>query len=664
MAGLPLPAFFHGTEHALLFGCVQLLLTLPIVFVNVTYYRTGFRTLLHAAPNMDTLIAIGSAAAVLYGIFSLVQIGIGLGQGNFAHAEAYAGNLYFESAGMILALVTLGKFLEARSKGKTRASISRLLDLKPKTASVLRDGTEVTVPVEEVAAGEILVVRPGQSIPVDGVITEGASAVDESALTGESIPAEKKPGDKVFAATINRSGAFRFQALQVGDDTTLAQIIRLVEEAASSKAPISRLADQVAAVFVPVVIAIALVSSLVWVLLGYSFTFALSIGISVLVVSCPCALGLATPVAIMVGSGKGAEYGILFKSARALESIHQVDTIVMDKTGTVTEGRPHVTDLLPAAGTEETELLTIAASLEYSSEHPLARAVMDEAEARGINPLPAERFEALSGQGVTAVIGGKTYCAGNRKLMSDRDISTEQYNELSNSLEQDGKTLLYFAKEQELLGVIAEFDLPKPGSAAAIADFHALGIDTVLLTGDNERTAKAVGASLGIDRIISQVLPQEKEREISALQQKGARVAMVGDGINDAPALARADVGIAIGAGTTSPLNPPTSCWSAATCGTWQVRFPLPGRFAQHPPEPLLGLLLQRHRDPAGRRRLLSRVRAHAQPHDRRGRHEFLLRIRRHQRFAAPALPAAGQKRRSGSRRRANHSGKGSITDE
>ena len=551
MMGWPLPQLLHDSRNALAFAFIQFLLVLPIMYVNDKYYRVGFKTLLHGAPNMDSLIAVGSIAAVVYGIAAIFQIGYGLGHGDMARVEQWSMDLYFESAGMILTLITLGKFLETRSKGKTSQAISRLMDLAPKTAVVLRDGREVELPVEEVAVGDLLLVRPGQSIPVDGVVVEGASAVDESALTGESLPVDKGPGDKVAAASINKSGSFTFRATRVGDDTTLAQMIALVDEAASSKAPIAKLADKVAGVFVPVVMTIAAVTAVVWLIVtGGDITRALTAGVAVLVLSCPCALGLATPVAIMVGTGKGAENGILIKSAEALETLHTIKTIVLDKTGTVTQGKPRVTDLYPCEGTTPEELLCVAASLEKPSEHPLAQAIVAEAEERGIPLVPAEGFQAVHGKGVQASLQGAGFLAGNRALMEEHGVDLGAERLLADSLAENGKTPLYFAQDGKLIGVVAVADTVKPTSAAAIAAFRDMGIDVVMLTGDNRRTAEAIGRELGVTNVIAEVLPQDKERVVAGLQQEGKRVAMVGDGINDAPALARTDVGIAIGAGT------------------------------------------------------------------------------------------------------------------
>ncbi len=550
MMGAPLPGFLTGMDNALAFAFTQLLLTLPIMYLNDKYYKVGFKTLFRGAPNMDSLIAVGSMAAVAYGVFAIYQIGFGLGHGDGDLVAKYHMDLYFESAGMILTLITLGKFLETRSKGKTSQAITRLMDLAPKTARVLREGDEMEIPVEEVLVGDRIVVRPGQAIPVDGTVVEGASAVDESALTGESLPVDKGPGDKVAAASINKSGSFVFEATRVGQDTTLAQMIRLVEEASSSKAPIAKLADKVAGVFVPVVMVIAAVTALVWLAVTHSPEQALTAGVAVLVISCPCALGLATPVAIMVGTGKGAENGILVKSAEALETLHAIDTVVLDKTGTLTQGRPQVTDILPAGGVTESGLLGLAACLEAPSEHPLGAAIVEEAGARGLPRQPVERFAAVHGRGVEAVLGGRRCLAGNRAMMEEAGVDLSAWEDRAQALAAQGKTPLYFSKDTSLLGLIAVADTPKPTSRDAVAAFRSLGIDVIMLTGDNRRTADAIGAQLGVTEVMAEVLPQDKERKVSELQSQGRKVAMVGDGINDAPALARADVGLAIGAGT------------------------------------------------------------------------------------------------------------------
>ena len=550
MMGWPLPAFFHGTENTITFAFTQILLLLPILYVNDKYFKVGFKTLFKGAPNMDSLIAIGSTAAVIYGIVAIFQIGIGLGHGNLEHAAHWSMDLYFESAGMILALITLGKYLETRSKGKTSEAITRLMDLAPKTATVIRSGVETEIAVEDVLVGDLIVMKPGGSIPVDGEVVEGHSSVDESALTGESLPVEKAKGDKVAAAAINKSGSFIFKALRVGEDTTLAQMIRLVDEASSSKAPIAKLADKVAGVFVPIVIGLAVLTAIVWLVAAGDPTRALTAAVAVLVISCPCALGLATPVAIMVGTGKGAENGILIKSAEALETLHTIKTVVLDKTGTLTQGKPVVTDIYPGEGTTAEELLCVAASLEKPSEHPLADAIVAEAADREIPLAPIESFAAVHGRGVTGTLHNSPVLAGNRAMLEENGIDFAGFDLIAEELAKQGKTPLYFAENGKMLGLVAVADTAKPTSKEAVAGFKALGIEVVMLTGDNKRTAEAVGRELGVDKVIAEVLPQDKERQVSALQAEGKRVAMVGDGINDAPALARADVGLAIGAGT------------------------------------------------------------------------------------------------------------------
>lgn len=550
MMGWPLPGFLLGMENAMSFAFTQFLLLLPVVFVNFKYYRMGYKTLFHGAPNMDSLIAIGSSAAIVYGIYAIYKIGYGLGHGDMAVVHSFTMDLYFESAGMILALITLGKFFEARAKGKTSDAITKLMNLAPKTATVLRNGREQEIPVEEVALGEILIVKAGESIPVDGILTEGSSSIDESALTGESIPVEKQAGDKVIGATINKSGYFKMQATKVGDDTTLAQIVRLVDEATSSKAPIAKLADKVSGIFVPVVILIAVAATVCWLIAGQSFEFALSIGISILVISCPCALGLATPTAIMVGTGKGAANGILLKSAEALETAHGIDTVVLDKTGTITKGQPAVTDMAAVNGTDETGLLQVAASLEKLSEHPLAEAIVSEAESRNIPFLLVKNFRQIPGQGIIGEIDGQKCYAGNRRMLEENHIEGGKLMALGDEMANEGKTPLFFARGNQLMGAIAVADVVKPTSKQAIDELKQMGIETIMLTGDNARTAEAIKRQVGVSRVVAEVMPQDKEREVRTLQDAGKRVAMVGDGINDAPALARADVGIAIGAGT------------------------------------------------------------------------------------------------------------------
>ena len=542
MMGLPVPHWFFASKTGLwAYAGIQIALLIPILILNRAYFTVGFSRLFKGAPNMDTLVSLGAAAGIVYSLITLLA-GV---------ADYHMPEFYFESAGMILTLVTVGKFMEERSKGKTTGAISALLALAPDSAVVRRDGKEVTVGVEEIAVGDTVIVRQGGKIPVDGVVITGHGAVDESALTGESLPVEKAAGDTLASATICRSGYLEMEATRVGSDTTLSQIVKLMEEAASSKAPISRLADKISGIFVPTVITIAVVAALLWYFAGHmTLHFCLSIGIAVLVISCPCALGLATPVAIMVGTGKAAEQGILIKSAESLETLHKVDTVVLDKTGTVTEGRPRLTDMLCLGDTTEEDLLCVAASVETLSEHPLAHAITQAATERNIPLCPVTDFAAIPGGGVEAALDGKTIRAGNARLMADYGINVASLAGHAAALAENGKTPLYFAEDTELLGVIAVADVVKPDSAAAIAQLQKMGRRVVLLTGDNQRTADAIAAQLGIDQVIAQVLPADKAEKVAALRQEGRTVAMVGDGINDAPALATADVGIAIGAGT------------------------------------------------------------------------------------------------------------------
>ncbi len=559
---LPVPEFlmrlFHGNENALTFAFTQLLLTLPILYVNRKYYQTGFKTLFHLSPNMDSLIAIGSGAALVYGVFAIYRIGYGLGHGDQALVSRYASDLYFESAGMILALITVGKYMETRSKGKTSEAIQKLMDLSPKTAILLsEDGEEREVPTWQLAKDDLFIVKPGSLVPADGIVVEGTSSINEAAITGESIPVEKQPGDSVVSATMNKAGRLVCRAVKVGEDTTLSQIIRLVEEASSSKAPIAKLADQIAGIFVPAVMGIALVTFLVWLLAGGGFEAAMSSAIAVLVISCPCALGLATPVAIMVGTGVGAKNGILIKSGDALQTAQNIDTVVLDKTGTITEGKPRVTDVL----TYDRELtpsrvLSYAAAIEKPSEHPLADAVVNEAAAKGV-PIPGVReFQAVFGKGVMGSCEGKRCLAGNAAFLKENGIAlTPEQEKAMEKLSGEGKTPLLFAAGKALSGIIAVADTVKDSSVTAIRELRDMNIQVVMLTGDNKRTAAAVQKKLGINRVAAEVLPKDKEKEIRRFRQEGRKVAMIGDGINDAPALAAADVGIAIGAGTDVAID-------------------------------------------------------------------------------------------------------------
>ena len=554
MWGWPLPEYF--THNHLGLALTQLLLAAVVMIINHKFFTSGFGSLMHRAPNMDTLVALGSSVSFAWSTFVLFEMCgmITRGADNMALMDLYHDQLYFESAAMIPALITIGKMLEARSKGKTTDALKSLMKLAPKTAVLLRDGVETEVDIDEVQPGDIFVVRPGESIPVDGIVLEGSSAVNEAALTGESIPVDKAEGDKVSAATINQSGFIRCQATRVGEDTTLSQIIQMVSDAAATKAPIARIADKVSGVFVPAVIGIAVIVVIGWLIAGQSFSFALARGISVLVISCPCALGLATPVAIMVGNGMGAKNGVLFKTSEALESAGKVDVVALDKTGTITSGEPRVTDIYPAAGVEEAELLQKAFALEAKSEHPLAKAIVAEASARGLAALEVTGFQALPGNGLAAGLNGKQLHAGSGKYIRTLVTVDDTMAAAADRLAAAGKTPLFFEEDGKLLGIIAVADVIKEDSAAAISQLRNMGIEVVMLTGDNERTAKAIGAEAGVDRVIAGVLPDGKEAVIRDLQKSG-KVAMVGDGINDAPALTRADIGIAIGAGTDVAID-------------------------------------------------------------------------------------------------------------
>ncbi len=544
MLGLPLPAWYCGRENAPLAALLQFFFTLPVIYLNRVYYSRGLKALWHRAPNMDSLIAVGSLAALIYGVAALIIMVWASGHGRWETVDYYSKNLYFESAAMILTLITFGKYLETRAKGKTGDAIRRLMDLSPKTAVVLRDGKEMQIPVEQVAVGDLLVVRSGGRIAVDGVVVEGQGSVDQSALTGESVPVDKTVGDRVCAGTIHTEGYLKYRAEKIGEDTTLSQVIRLVEEAGGSKAPIARLADRIAGVFVPVVMSISLITFLVWMIAGQDVGFSLSMAICVLVISCPCALGLATPVAIMVGTGRGAALGVLFKNAETLENLHRIDTVVLDKTGTVTRGTPAVTDILPGTMNRE-ELLVLAASMEVKSEHPFAKAIVEHCGSRRLSET--DSFETLPGRGITAVVNGIRYFGGNGKLMAEQGAAVPDMTGLSSQ----GKTPLHFCRAGgEYLGSIVAADVVKPDSADAIAAMKRLGLQVIMLTGDNGSTAAAIAETAGIDRVISDVLPADKAGEITKLQQQGHRVLMVGDGINDAPALVTADVGMAVGSGT------------------------------------------------------------------------------------------------------------------
>ena len=552
MIGLPLPKFLSGEGNPVGFALTQLLLVLPVMYVNRKYYISGFKSLFHLSPNMDTLIAVGTVAAFTYGVIAIYVMGYALNNADMHTVTEYRMNLYFESVSMILTLITLGKFFETGSKARTTDAISKLIDLSPKRANVLRDGVEENILTEDVVVGDIVIVRPGESIPVDGMIIEGSTSVDESAITGESIPVQKEKGDKLIAATINKNGSVRIKATEVGEDTAISRIIALVEEASSSKAPIAKMADKVAGVFVPIVMGISLITFIVWLALGYDFSFALNCAIAVLVISCPCSLGLATPVAIMVGTGKGAENGILIKSADALETTHSIDTVVLDKTGTVTEGKPVVTDIL-AFDIDENEFLKLAAGVESASEHPLAEAIVEKAKEKNLEIVSPTEFQAISGRGIVASVSGSKIIAGNEQAIKEQYGNSENFTEVfkkGNELAAQGKTPMYFGKDGKLLGIIAVADTIKKDSKEAIQALKNRNIDVVLLTGDHKNTAMAIAKEAGIKKVIAEVLPTDKEEHIRELMEAGHKVAMVGDGINDSPALARADVGIAIGAGT------------------------------------------------------------------------------------------------------------------
>lgn len=539
---------FHGTENTITFAFTQFLLLLPILYVNRNYFFVGIKRLIKKTPNMDSLIAIGSGAATIYGIFSIFMIGYGLGHNKLEIVERYSKDIYFESAGTILTLITLGKFLETKSKRKTKDAINKLINLTPKTAIVIRNSNEIEIKVEEIISNDIVVIKPGSTIPVDGIIIEGSSSIDQSSLTGESIPVSKTIGDSILSGTTNKNGYFKMKATKVGENSTLSQIIKLVEEASNSKAPISKIADKVSSIFVPTVILIAVISTIIWLLAGQTFEFALTIGISVLVISCPCALGLATPVAIMVGTGKGAENGILIKSAESLELLHSINTVVFDKTGTITEGKPKVTDIITKL--KETELLEIAGSLEQNSEHPLAEAIITKVNELNLQLNTITDFTSISGRGIKGKINNTLYFGGNLAFMKENKINTNKLLNKTENLAKQGKTLVYFAKETTLIGIIAVSDTIKKSSKSVINELKKEKINVIMLTGDNSLAANAIGKELNIDKVIAEVLPQDKQKEIKNLQNQGQKVAFVGDGINDSPALVQSDVGIAIGSGT------------------------------------------------------------------------------------------------------------------
>ena len=553
MYGLPLPYYLIGYKGSLLNAIVQFLLTLPVLIVNRKFFINGFKGLINRAYNMDTLIALGSSSAFIYGLFAILRIAYGFSFGDEEIIHQYMHNLYFESSAMILTLITLGKYFEARSKGQTKASLEHLINLAPKQATIIKDNEEIVVSVDQIKKGDIVLIKPGDSIPVDGKIIEGSSLVDESAITGESIPIAKNIDDRVISATINKQGSFKFIATEVGDDTTLSQIINLVNEANETKAPIARIADKIAAIFVPAVIIISIITFIIWKILGYNFEFALNMMISVLVISCPCALGLATPMAIMVATGKSAELGILFKNAEALENLHKVDSILLDKTGTITNGKPIVTDIDTIL--DEDEFIKIAASIENSSEHPLSNAIVLYAKDNDIDLEKVDEFSAISGKGIIGKLNSTTYYGGNEKLMLDNDIDISSYKNLAEKYSSDGKTAMYFSDDKKVLGIIAVMDTPKSTSKLAIEELKKLSYEVIMLTGDNEKTAEAIRKKLSIDKKIAEVLPKDKDKVVKNLQDMGKKVAMVGDGINDAPALARSDIGIAIGNGTDVAID-------------------------------------------------------------------------------------------------------------
>lgn len=548
MVHLPSPMIFHGRAGAIIFAFTQFLLALPVVYINREFYISGFRGLKNRAPNMDSLVAIGSAASLIYGIFAIYMMAYGFGYGDLDLVDVYRKNLYFESSAMILTLITLGKYLEEKSKNKTRYSLSKLMDLAPKMATVIENNEEVQKSIEDIKVGDVIMVRPGEAVAVDGKIIEGTSSLDESAVTGESIPVSKSVGDRVISASINTTGSFKFIAEKVGEDTTISQIIKLVDQANESKAPIAKLADKIAGIFVPAVLIISALTFIIWVSLGYGFESALNFAISVLVISCPCALGLATPVSIMVATGKSADFGLLFKNAEVLENLHKIDAIVIDKTGTITEGKPKLTDIV--TDLDQDEFLKIASSIEKNSQHPLATAILNYAHEKNIKIAEVKNFDSVSGRGLSADLEGKKYFAGNREFMEEGKIDLKDYERKAEKLAREGKTSMYFANESQVIGIISVKDLPKASSKDAIALLKAMGKKIIMLTGDNEKTAEAIAKEIGVDETFAGLLPDEKNKKIDDLQKSGAKVLMIGDGINDAPSLAKADIGMAIGHGT------------------------------------------------------------------------------------------------------------------
>lgn len=553
MINLPIPSIFKGPTGAVNYAFVQFLLAIPVIFINRKFFISGFKGLIKKAPNMDTLVALGSSAACIFGIFAIMRMSYAQGVSDFDTLMHYRHNIYFESSATILTLITLGKYFEARSKGETKSSLKNLMDLAPKRANIIKDGVEKSVDVSDLVKGDIVLVRPGEAIPVDGIIIEGSSLVDQSAITGESIAVNKEIGDEVISASINKQGSFKFKASRVGEDTTISQIISLVNDANETKAPIARIADKVAAIFVPLVIVIAIATFVIWTLVSKNLEFALNLMIAVLVISCPCALGLATPMAIMVATGKAAQLGLLFKNAESLENLHKTNTILLDKTGTITEGKPVVTDV--ATDLDEKDFLEIAYGIEINSEHPLSSAIVAYAREKSVKQLEVNDFKAISGLGISGQISDKTYLAGNERLMTENNISLGKYEKLALKYSEEGKTSMYFSEGEKIIGLIAAQDIPKESSRKAIKDLKNLGYELIMLTGDNEKTAEAIRKDLTIDKKFAQVLPQDKDKVVRKLQKEGKKVTMVGDGINDAPALARADIGVAIASGTDIAID-------------------------------------------------------------------------------------------------------------